>query len=160
MAEMKDRIRQLMESQHMTQQVFAQTLGISSASLSSIFTGRTNPTLKHVEAIKHRFPDINLSWLMFGDGPMQLDTLQDKEQEEEEEGNSVSDVQEPSLNFDEKASVPYSDHSTIPEEFKVDDRPHSRVINGVKFVDKPQRKIREIRVFYDDMSWEAFVPQK
>ena len=71
MSEMKDRIRQLMESQHMTQQVFAQTLGISSASLSSIFTGRTNPTLKHVEAIKHRFPDINLDWLMFGEGSMQ-----------------------------------------------------------------------------------------
>jgi transcriptional regulator with XRE-family HTH domain len=159
MAEMKDRIRQLMESQHMTQQVFAQTLGISSASLSSIFTGRTNPTLKHVEAIKHRFPDINLDWLMFGEGPMQLNTDQENDPAEEE-GTSVSDVQEPSLDFGENPQSSFADPSKISEEFKADNRPHSRLVSGVKYIDKPQRKIREIRVFYDDMSWEAFVPQK
>ena len=36
---MKDRIRQLMESQHMTQQTFSDFIGISSASLSKVWTG-------------------------------------------------------------------------------------------------------------------------
>ena len=48
---MKDRIRQIMESKHMTQQVFAQFIEMSPASLSSIFSGRTRPTLNIVEAI-------------------------------------------------------------------------------------------------------------
>ena len=52
---MKDRIKRLMESQHMTQQTFADFIGISSASLSSIFNGRTKPTLNTVEAIKGNF---------------------------------------------------------------------------------------------------------
>jgi hypothetical protein len=30
----------------------------------------------------------------------------------------------------------------------------------VKIIDKPQRRITEIRVFYDDQTWETFVPQK
>lgn len=30
----------------------------------------------------------------------------------------------------------------------------------VKFVDKPQRRVKEIRVFYDDQTWETFVPEK
>jgi hypothetical protein len=30
----------------------------------------------------------------------------------------------------------------------------------VKTIDKPQRRITEIRVFYDDQTWETFVPQK
>ena len=67
---MKDRIRQLMESQHMTQQTFADFIGISTASLSSIFTGRTKPTLNTVEAIRSKFSTINLDWLMYGQGPM------------------------------------------------------------------------------------------
>ena len=63
---MKDRIRQLMESQHMTQQTFSDFIGISSASLSSIFTGRTKPTLNTVEAIKSKFTKINIYWLLLG----------------------------------------------------------------------------------------------
>ena len=159
MSEMKDRIRQLMESQHMTQQVFAQTLGISSASLSSIFTGRTNPTLKHVEAIKHRFPDINLDWLMFGEGSMQQNSQVENAPIEEGEG-AMAEAAEPSLDFDENASETTAAASKIPEDFNAENRPLHRAVNSVKYIDKPQRKIREIRVFYDDMSWEAFVPQK
>ena len=30
----------------------------------------------------------------------------------------------------------------------------------VKYIDKPQRKITEIRIFYDDQTWETFVPKK
>ena len=30
----------------------------------------------------------------------------------------------------------------------------------VKLIDKPQRRVIEIRVFYDDQTWDTFVPQK
>ena len=52
MTEMKDRIRQIMEAQHMSQQTFANFIGINAASLSSIFNDRTRPTLNTVEARK------------------------------------------------------------------------------------------------------------
>ncbi len=55
-----------MESQHMTQQTFAQSIGMSPASLSSIFNGRTKPTINIVEAIKNKIPKISTDWLMFG----------------------------------------------------------------------------------------------
>ena len=67
---MKDRIRQIMESQHMTQQVFADYIGLAPATLSSIFNGRTRPTLNVVEALKRKIPNINFDWLMLGVGPM------------------------------------------------------------------------------------------
>ena len=34
------------------------------------------------------------------------------------------------------------------------------VVNEVKMQDKPQRRVLEIRVFYDDQTWETFVPAK
>ena len=46
--ELKDRIRLIMEDQHMTQQVFADFLQLAPATLSSIFNGRTRPTLNIV----------------------------------------------------------------------------------------------------------------
>lgn len=67
---MKDRIRQIMEREGLTQQEFAAKLSLAPANVSSIFTGRTNPTNKHVQAIHHAFPDININWLMFGEGEM------------------------------------------------------------------------------------------
>ena len=69
---MKDRIRQIMESQHMTQQVFAEFIGVGAATLSSIFNDRTRPTLNIVEAIKKKIPNISTDWLMFGSGDMYL----------------------------------------------------------------------------------------
>lgn len=65
---MKERIRQIMDQAKLSQQDFAAKLGISPASLSSIFTGRTNPTNNHVMAVHRAFPDININWLMFGEG--------------------------------------------------------------------------------------------
>ena len=73
MEEMKDRIRQIMESQHMSQQTFANFIGMSAASLSSIFNNRTKPTLNTVEAIKSKMPRLSTDWLMFGRGSMFID---------------------------------------------------------------------------------------
>ncbi|MDY5036385.1 MAG: transcriptional regulator, partial [Prevotella sp.] len=45
---MKDRIIQLMESQHMNQQSFSNFIGINPATLNSILKERTRPTLNIV----------------------------------------------------------------------------------------------------------------
>ena len=70
--DMKDRIRQIMEAQHMTQQVFADFIGTTPATLSGIFNDRTRPSINIVECIKKKIPDINTDWLMFGTGQMYL----------------------------------------------------------------------------------------
>ena len=67
---MKDRIRLVMENQHQTQKVFANFIGMSEGALSSIFNGRTKPTLNIVEAIKNKIPKISTDWLLFGRGEM------------------------------------------------------------------------------------------
>ena len=67
---MKDRIKQLMESQHMTQKSFSEFLEKSQGTISSIFTGRTRPTLDIIEAIKTKFPEVSINWLLFGTGEM------------------------------------------------------------------------------------------
>ena len=161
---MKDRIRQIMESQHMTQQVFADFIGLAPATLSSIYNERTRPTLSVVEAIKKKIPNISTDWLMFGSGDMYISSPApaDSLLSAEERGvNGGQIVQSPMLDFDQPQSptpqqgpqAPYSFNSvksTRPEIERTE----------VKIIDKQQRRVTEIRVFYDDQTWECFVPVK
>ncbi|CCZ15703.1 MAG: transcriptional regulator [Prevotella sp. AG:487_50_53] len=151
---MKDRIRKVMESQHMTQQVFAEFIQIAPATLSSIFTGRTRPTLAIVEAIKNKIPKISTDWLLFGIGDMYEDgSGEDVSVKAQSDSGTVS---ERMLDFDDHQQVISSKPSPVSGvQFSYDD-----VINKVKNFDKPQRKITEIRIFYDDQTWETFVPKK
>ena len=157
---MKDRIRQIMESQHMTQQVFADYIGQSPATLSSIFNGRTRPTLNIVEAIKKKIPDISTDWLMFGSGDMYLpDFSQDDASNQGSEHTPF--VQNPMFDFDASPSPTPQNTPSSTQNFNSVRNTHTETDRSeVKVVDKPQRKVIEIRVFYDDQTWDTFVPQK
>lgn len=158
MENMRDRIRQLMQSQHLNQQAFAEKLGISAAGLSSIFNKRTEPTLNHVEAIKKTFPNINLEWLLYGNGPMFVD---DPISENVQGGQPHSeDGQERLLDFSAPTPHPSSQRPESPMSFKPANPSLQTEKQIAKIFDKPQRKITEIRLFYDDQTWETFVPKK
>lgn len=237
--ETKERIRKIMEGVRMSQQDFAAKLGISPATLSSIFTGRTNPTNYHVQAIHKAFPEINVSWLLFGEGDMISQNGGAHGGGEGDgsqlaagglfaedngalsagggfsigEGNislggvnaslggdsspvgdvgssagngniagrnsaaaggmkgSVDGKSSPSLfghaNVGGTSSVPGTGSSGGMSGFsaagggshaQVPQRNMGRMVETVKIVDKVVRKIREIRVFYDDGTYETFVP--
>jgi transcriptional regulator with XRE-family HTH domain len=154
---MKDRIRQIMESQHMTQTTFASFIGMAPASLSSIFNERTRPTLNMVEAIKSKIPAISLDWLMFGKGPMYED-----QKDGVNESTPVADTnsREQELDFTippAVASGGYQEGRNVQGVYRT---PNNPVRNEVKYIDKPKREIVEIRVFFDDGTWESLVPKK
>lgn len=135
-----------MRSQHMTQQMFANYIGIAPATLSSIVNERTKPTLNIVEAIWNKLPNISMKWLLFGEGSM-YDTDGDSE------SASLSSL-EPS------SAEPSLFPSTSPTAPSPSGGQKSAQMEVVKYVDKPQRKITEIRIFYDDQTWETFVAKK
>ena len=153
-----------MESQHMTQQLFADFIGQSPATLSSIFNGRTRPTLNIVEAIKKKIPNINTDWLMFGSGDMYL--VQNAPSGDlfsaEEGGADTHPIdQNPMLDFDAAPQVAPQNAPQAPQNFNSVRNTHPEIVHQeVKVVDKPQRKVIEIRVFYDDQTWDTFVPAK
>lgn len=154
---MKDRIRQVMESLHMSQQVFAQFIEMSPASLSGIFTERTRPTLNTVEAIKKKIPNISTDWLMFGTGSMYVKSDEDTPASPE----LPSDTTEPMLDFgaSDFPTTPQITPGATNHDNGRNVRPEI-VREEIKYIDKPQRKITEIRVYFDDLTFETFVPSK
>ena len=133
---MKDRIRQLMDAQHMNQQTFANYIGVNTASLSSIFTGRTSPTLNIVNAIKGKFPNVNTDWLLYGSGGMF--NLPNMSSSGSASNNS------PSL-FD----------SAIVAEIP---RVEAENNNASKAIVQPSKHIVEVKVFYSDGTFETLKP--
>lgn len=160
-----------MESSHMTQQVFADFIGLAPATLSGIFNDRTRPTLNVVEAIKKKIPNISTDWLMFGTGAMYVQENAATDTTVQE-GNSTSiptsSVQfgggsshEPMLDFSQTVSPTPQNHAPVVPNFNGVRGTHPEISREeIKFIDKPQRRVTEIRVYYDDQTWESFVPAK
>ena len=144
----------------MTQQVFADYIQQSPATLSSIFNGRTRPTLNIVEAIKKKIPNISTDWLMFGAGEMYLPQNEASDQEENA-SNGPLQIQNPMLDFDAIPSpTPQNGVQQPSNSNSVRNTRLDLERSEIKTIDKPQRRITEIRVFYDDQNWETFIPQK
>lgn len=186
---MKNRIREVMLKANLSQQDFATKLGVSPASISNIFMGRTNPTITHASAVHKAFPSVRMDWLLFGEGEM---TDGEKSEDFDGTGGTNSDapieigddnllVGEPS---DASASSAFSVQKDVqamprsPQNGGVEQMQQMRqpmpneiydyanpnrlvayndMLNAKK-CDKPERKVKEIRVFFDDGTYEIFIP--
>ncbi len=151
---MKDRIRQVMESLHLTQQEFAERTQIGAATLSNIFNDRTRPTLNVVELLKKNIPNISTDWLLLGVGSMYVD--------QEEQSSSLPE----SSAEGQQGMLPFTEYGAPTPPYSSMTSQNSRAVRNetndfhAKVVEKPQRKVTEIRVYYDDQTWESFKPAK
>lgn len=153
MVEIKDRINIIMEKENMKPGAFAESIGIQQPTLSHILNGRNNPSLDVVMKVHQRYNYISLEWLLYGIGEMV----------EEKKGAFAKDFS-PSL-FDQKEINPYQNPSdakyrkeTAFEKPEKDIKP--AVIQEIKYIEKPSRKITEIRIFFDDNTYEIFKAEK
>ena len=153
----------------MTQQVFASYIGTTPATLSGIFNDRTRPTINIIESIKKKFPDVSLEWLMFGQGEMYASSSDHSEQNT---GSDMSDssqfssdfsTQNQDQMFDFGQSIPSNTKNVQSTMNHFNGVRNTRVDQSVEMlnnVNKPLRHVTEIRVYYDDQTWESFVPAK
>ena len=173
---MQDRIRQIMDHYGLSQQNCASRLGVAPATISSIFTGRTNPTNKHVQAIHKAFPEIDTNWLMFGEGEM-MTSLERTNVENGIDGEniplSVGESSESSLFGEElsganpstaiggavqNAGAMAGNARGLRRDGGVLSQQYAGILETANLMDKKPRKIKEIRVFYDDGTFEVFSP--
>jgi transcriptional regulator with XRE-family HTH domain len=150
---MKDRIRQIMEHENLTPAKFADKLQISRAVISHILNGRNNPSLDVVLKILSQMDYINPEWLLTGKGPMYI-----KEKEKE------SATGEPDLFSRKDVNAA---HDTQQSEERTESAVKSTFFNGQQAANKaittqlrPEKKIDRIIIYYDDNTYETFIPDK
>ena len=153
---MKDRINQIKLREGLTDGQFAEKIGISPASLSHILNGRNNPSLDVIMKIHKSCNYVNLPWLIYGEGEM--------EGQPEVFNSGEAGISGVSL-FDESAF--FTHEGTDERENRKEMAPKSPVFapkeivrEEIKYIEKPAKKITEIRIFFDNGTYETFRPDK
>ncbi|WP_455672905.1 helix-turn-helix domain-containing protein [Phocaeicola sp.] len=150
---MKERIAQIVQKEGITAAQFADKIGISPSSLSHILSGRNNPSLEVVMKIHKACDYISLDWLLYGEGEMEIDV------------DSDNNGGFPGPLFDEN-SLFASNGSSASEYRKGNEvktpifTPKEIVREEIKYIEKPSKKITEIRIFFDNGTYETFRPEK
>ena len=145
-----------MQKEEMTAAQFAEKIGLSPSSLSHILNGRNNPSLDVVMKIHKACNYVNLPWLIYGEGDMEWKAEVSKSEETGIVGVSL---------FDESAF--FTSEGTEERENRKEMAPKNPVYapkeivrEEIKYIEKPARKITEIRIFFDNGTYETFRPDK
>lgn len=133
---MKDRIAQIIDYKGLTPSKFADIIGIQRSRISHIMSGRNNASIDVVTKIVNKFPEIELKWLMTGEGEMLSSNI-----------NLFSE--EPAYNNYEEITNYESD-----EELKA-----SNTYKEKHIFQSSDKKIERIIVFYTDSSFKEFKPE-
>ena len=149
---MKNRINQILQKEGITATLFAEKIGISPASLSHILNGRNEPSLAVVTKI-HESCGVNLEWLIYGEGEMMV---RPKNDDEVENGALQGDE----IPFFSPIPQGYSENRKEIESRAPIFTPKSVVNEEIRYIEKPERKITEIRIFFDNGTYETFHPNK
>ena len=157
--ELKDRIRMIMEREKVPPRVFAETIGVQQSTLSHILNDRNKPSLEVVMKVHQTYNYVNLEWLLYGKGEMKASSTDNFLST----GSSANEFQ-PSL-FDENP-VNSPKEPVVSENRKeialrnIENTPKEIVKQEIRYIEKPARKITEIRIFFDDNTYETFRPEK
>ncbi|MBQ4589679.1 MAG: helix-turn-helix transcriptional regulator [Bacteroidaceae bacterium] len=153
---MKERITKIMQKEEMTAAQFAEKIGLSPSSLSHILNGRNNPSLDVVMKIHKACNYVNLPWLIYGEGEMEWKAEAPKQEETGISGMAL---------FDESAF--FTSEGTEERENRKEMAPKTPIYapkeivrEEIKYIEKPARKITEIRIFFDNGTYETFRPDK
>ena len=140
----------------MTAAQFAEKIGLSPSSLSHILNGRNNPSLDVVMKIHKACSYVNLPWLIYGEGEMEG---QPELPQPDNSGISGISLFDESAFFTPEGTEERENRKEMPPKTPVF-TPKEIVREEIKYVEKPARKITEIRIFFDNGTYETFRPEK
>lgn len=148
---MKDRIAEIMKKENLAPSSFAESIGIQRSALSHILNGRNKPSLDVIMKIHQAYNYINLDWLLYGKGEMSIECNHNA---------TTNEHSQPSL-FDENGL--YATSSSGIREYRKENNPNHTgnpskefIREEIRYTEKPQRKITEIRIFFDDNTFQIF----
>lgn len=150
-----DRLKIYMEHIGLQISQFADTANIPRPTLSQILSGRNKKISNEVLGKLHAaYPSLNISWLLFGDEPMETNG---------EHNPRVSSSSEEDRNPPVRISAPDEDQreeTPVKESLKPNaDIPHaSSHAASISLMPDSSKRVQTIMVFYSDNSFETFTP--
>ncbi|MGN0006990.1 MAG: helix-turn-helix domain-containing protein [Alistipes sp.] len=156
---MKDKLRILMQKEHLTATKLAEILDAKPAGISHILNGRNHPSYELVCKIINRFPHINPYWL-FGDSDKiynDSETSSVQATNDDVNGANTSNIHEAGL-FDEFVS----NNRPVSDEFPQHDEDIAELQPkySVRLSSCESSAIDKIIVIYHNGTFEYYTPKK
>jgi transcriptional regulator with XRE-family HTH domain len=145
-----DRLKLILERVNLTPGSFADKIGVAPATISHILSGRNKyPSAEVMLRLHETYPDIDLNWLLTGEG-----TLVKDDPDSMFMGTLFGDNP---LNTTKSTAEAKNRKENALESPKIDD--NTIVKQEIMYKERPIRKIVEIRIFFDDGTYETFTPK-
>jgi len=146
-----DRLKLILERVNLTPGNFADKIGVAPATISHILSGRNKyPSAEVMLRLHETYPDIDLNWLLTGEGTLVKDNPDSMFTGSLFGDNAINPAQRTTESENRKENA--------LESAKNDD--NVVVKQEIIYKEKPARNIAEIRIFYDDGTYETFTPNK
>lgn len=153
--DINDRVKLLMKENNLSSSDFAEKTGIQQSTFSHFINGRNKASLDVVTKIHEAFPDVSIEWLLYGNGEMYtaLPPISPNSMD-------LFEVQ-PEINYSDKNKATSSTGLTMESVSGIAPILNKQAeLEAYKTAIKPPRKITEIRVFFDDNTYEIFHTEK
>ena len=172
----KERIEQIIQSKKLNNIEFSNKTLLSPSTLSHILSERTKPSLTILRNIVEAFPDLNPMWVLLGQGEMYLSDEKSKSSDNQNEAgvdDDIDDILGPMKNG--LGYVPKSKSGNQPQQSanaqpsSTDRNQPTQQQSGITIKDvedvmaktvaqlqKPVRQVTEVRIFFDDGTYECF----
>lgn len=155
--DIKDRFKMVMDRENLTAGEFAESIGVAQSTISHILGGRNKyPSMDVILRLHQRYSHINLDWLLTGSGTMTNEDTEEMQMDDRDEDYPL---------FAEKGKneANGTDEAKNRQEMALES-PSSPIKEVVRqeiiYKERPPRKITEIRIFFDDNTYETFRPEK
>lgn len=142
----------IMDREKLTAGAFAESIGVAQATISHILGPRNKyPSTEVILRLYQRYDDINLEWLLTGKGSMSKNpTMENSEFDyplfAEKPENAAKEPGE----TENRKEIALETTQKAPKEI---------VRQEIIYKERPPRKITEIRIFFDDNTYETFKPE-
>lgn len=182
----RDRIEYLMNLYGLTPSQFSDKTGIQRASVSHILSNRNKPSLDILLKIYHAFEGVELAWLVAGEGNPPKVNSQDVDIQESENANNVDGApratnmlfsfMEDDLKLKNDGSNVGSVSNTVAnnvsegvnvgvvaakeERVSATSGNMGKMVTSVCADADSDKRIKEIKVFYNNGTYETFLPEK
>lgn len=174
------RLQQFLSAENITQAQFADSLGITRASISHILAGRNKPSFDFLSGVLRRYPNLSIDWLIAGKGrmyrtpaaelftPEQVGSLAPDSPLEPEHSRSESFLTRAAESSGGLTASPAPDsapafgqeaeNSGPKADLSGNTAPTGGITGSANRVQNPvaQRKIAKVVLFYDDGTYQEF----
>lgn len=142
------RLKKIMEYYNLTASAFSDEIDFNRSTISHLLAGRNKPSLDFVMKVLHRFPEVTISWFLYGKGNFPTNMQSDLFEEEKQE-NIIKDSYKDPLVVTNVNSEPRDETLPMPP---IQDNATLRQLPSKA----SKKEIKKIIIFYTDFSFDTY----